>query len=75
MIVFQTEHIKTFNYIVHHFLEVEIFYGANIEIVNDMSIADRIEDLLPKYLFREQYFKCLKVFKELFYWTEDEFYL
>lgn len=75
MIVFQTGHIKTFNYIVHHFLEVDIFYGeADIEIVNDMSIADQIEDLLPKYLFREQYFKCLKVFKELFYWTEDEFY-
>lgn len=75
MIVFQTEHIEIFNYIVHHFLKVEIFDGKeNIEAVNDMSLADQIEDMLPKYLFREQYLKCIKAYKELFYWTEDDFY-
>lgn len=33
-----------------------------------------IEILLPKYLYREQYCKCLKVFKELFQWTAHTFY-
>lgn len=75
MIVFQTKDIEIYNYIVHEFLKVEIFGGKDkIEMVDNMSIADRIEDILPKYLFREQYSKCLKVFKELFYWTEDDFY-
>ncbi len=75
MIIFETEYIEIFNYIVHQFLELEVFHGVtNVEMIDDMDIGDHIESLLPKYLFREQYFKCLKIFKELFYWTEDEFY-
>lgn len=46
----------------------------DIENILDSAIADKIEDIIPKYIFREQYFKCLSVFKELFYWTEDPFY-
>ncbi|MEL7622691.1 hypothetical protein SDC9_207168 [bioreactor metagenome] len=70
MILFDTEHIKLFNYIIHHFLEVEIYNEDN----DDVDIADQIEIIMPKYLFREQYIKCKKVFEELYRWTEDEFY-
>lgn len=40
----------------------------------DTDLGDMIEDLLPKYLYREQYHKCVKVFEELFLWTADSFY-
>lgn len=67
MILFQTPHQKAFNYIIHHFLEVEVFN-------DETDLGDIIEELLPKYLYREQYAKCVKVFQELFYWTKDTFY-
>ncbi|MBU7320344.1 hypothetical protein [Paenibacillus oleatilyticus] len=69
MILFNTNHLKVYNYIVHHFLEIEIF---NVDAYID--IGDKLELILPKYLFREQYHKCIKIFEELFRWTEDEFY-
>lgn len=75
MIIFETEHIELYNYIVHEFLKKEIFNNnTNIEGINDMDVGDMIEGLMPKYLFREQYLKCVEIFKELFYWTEDRFY-
>ena len=75
MIVFPTEHLELYNYIVHIFLEKEIFDdNANIEHITDMYIGDMIEGFIPKYLFREQYSKCIEIFKELYYWTEDVFY-
>lgn len=75
MIVFQTEHLELYNYIVHIFLKKEIFNDSdNIEHITDMYIGDMIEELMPKYLFREQYSKCIETFKELYYWTEDIFY-
>ncbi len=39
-----------------------------------IDIGDIIEDIVPKYLYREQYSKCEKVLKELYEWTEDKFY-
>ena len=75
MIVFPTEHLELYNYIVHIFLKKEIFDdNANIEHITDMYIGDMIEGFIPKYLFREQYSKCIEIFKELYYWTEDVFY-
>lgn len=67
MVLFNTEHTKVYNYIIHHFLELEMFN-------EEVDIGDMIEILLPKYLYREQYLKCKKIYEELFYWTEDNFY-
>lgn len=58
MIIFPTEHLELYNYIVHIFLKKEIFDdNANIEHITDMYIGDMIEGFIPKYLFREQYSK------------------
>ena len=67
MILFQTYHQEVYNHIIHHFLEMEVFN-------EDTDIGDMIEILMPKYLYREQYSKCTKIFKELLHWTEDSFY-
>ena len=32
------------------------------------------ECIYPKYLYREQYNKCIKILKELYQWTNDKFY-
>lgn len=73
MILFNTYHIELFNYIIHNFLEMIIYTNVNNDN-DDMEIGDIIEDIIPKYLFREQYQKCLKVFEELFLWSKYEFY-
>lgn len=67
MILFQTYHQKFYNYVLHHFLMVEVFN-------KEVDIGDVIEEILPKYLYREQYHKCVKTFEELYYWTGDTFY-
>lgn len=67
MIIFPTEDYKEYNAIIHNFMEIEIFNG-------DTDIGDIVEDIFPKYLYREQYLKCAKTLKELFAWTEDKFY-
>ncbi|WP_217559976.1 hypothetical protein [Paenibacillus sp. GbtcB18] len=69
MLLFNTNHLKVYNYIIHHFLQIEIFNEDDY-----IDIGDKLEIILPKYLFREQYHKCIKIFEELFRWTEDEFY-
>ena len=56
MIFFDTEHAKVYNYIIHHFLELEMFN-------EEVDIGDMIEILLPKYLYREQYLKCKKIYE------------
>jgi hypothetical protein len=67
--------MELFNRVIHLFLESEIFGGElNIEATDKEIVSDEIENLLPKYLFREQYHKCLQVFEELYYWTADKFY-
>lgn len=68
MIIFQTEHMELYNHIVHTFLDINLFGDP------DIDKDDIIEDYYPKYLFREQYFKCIKTFEELYEWTEDAYY-
>lgn len=69
MILFNTQFSQVYNTIIHNFLEIEIFNNDP-----DIDVGDIIEKLMPKYLFREQYKKCIKTFEDLFEWTQDEFY-
>ncbi|MGG0815424.1 hypothetical protein ABE142_22560 [Paenibacillus alvei] len=46
-----------------------------MEVFNEETdIGDIIEEILPKYLYREKYHKCVKTLEELYYWTGDTFY-
>ena len=67
MICFNTSRTIIYNKIIHNYLEGEIFGDPEIDI------GDMIEIYMPKYLFREQYQKCLDVFKDLYEWTNDPF--
>ena len=69
MILFNTKHFELYNYIIHDFLEIEIFGIEDEEVISDMA-----ECIYPKYLYREQYNKCIKILKELYQWTNDKFY-
>ena len=40
----------------------------------DNDIGDVIEQIVPKYLYREQYHKCKTTLEEIFLWTGDSFY-
>ena len=42
-----------------------------INVNNDKG--DILEEILPKYLFREQYKKAVTALDELYEWTKDEF--
>ena len=67
MIIFQTQHQYFYNKVIHNLLEVFIF--------NDKSnVDDEIEKYMPKYLYREQFQKCVKTFNDLFNWTVDKFF-
>ena len=68
MILFESQFNGLYNYIIHNFLEIEAFGDE------DVDPGDILEDILPKYLYREQYKKCLKKFEELYDWTADKFY-
>ena len=69
MILFNTKHFELYNYIIHDFLEIEIFGIEDEEVISDMA-----ECIYPKYLYREQYNECVKILKELYQWTNDKFY-
>lgn len=69
MILFNTKHFELYNYIIHDFLEIEIFGIEDEEVIFDMA-----ECIYPKYLYREQYNECIKILKELYQWTNDKFY-
>lgn len=68
MIAFPTEQWKYFNQVLHQLIEFFI-----IDVYEELD--DYIEEILPKYLWREQRLKCLQVVRELYYWSdrEDEF--
>lgn len=68
MIIFNTENYELYNEIIHNFLYVEVFENPKIDK------GDILEEILPKYLFREQYKKSLKVLDELYEWTDDKFF-
>lgn len=67
MIVFNTENYNLYNEIIHNFLYVEFFEDPKVDK------GDILEEILPKYLFREQYKKSLKILEELYEWTDDKF--
>lgn len=67
MICFNTFRNKLYNKIIHNYLDIEIFGDL------DVDVGERIEDYLPKYLYREQYFKCIEVYRDLYEWSGDEF--
>lgn len=68
MIILNTYRSKIYCKIIHNYLEGEIFGDP------DIDIGDMIEDCIPKYLFREQYQRCIEVFEDLYEWTEDLFW-
>lgn len=70
MIYFNADHLEMFNCIIHNFLEVEIF---EYEEKNNHTIGDIIEPMIEKYLFREQYSKCIESIRNLYYWSGDSF--
>ena len=67
MIIFNTYRMEVYCKIIHSYLETEIFGNSEIDI------GDAIETFIPKYLFREQYQRCIEVVKELYEWTNDLF--
>lgn len=67
MIYFNTEKMVIYCKIIHNYLEGEIFGDP------ESDIGDAIECYMPKYLFREQYQKCIEVFEDLYEWTDDGF--
>ena len=67
MIAFNSYNCDIYNYIIHYFLEGEVFG-------EDIDIGDIIEIIVPKYLYREQYCKCKKTLEEIYFWTDDSFY-
>ena len=68
MIILNTHKSEIYCKIIHNYLEVELFGDSEIDI------GDTIESYMPKYLFREQYKKCIEVFKDLYKWTNDYFW-
>lgn len=60
MIIFQTDYQEIYNYIIHNFLDIEIFDDK--EVLED-TLGDMIEYLLPKYLYREQFFTIKRYFR------------
>lgn len=68
MIYFNTNRMLIYCKIIHNYLEAEIFGDP------DNDIGDTIECYMPKYLFREQYEKCIDVFEDIYEWTEDQFF-
>lgn len=70
MIVFETKRNALYNEIIHELLQIELKVG--LEFRTD-EMADTMEEIVPKYLRREQYQKCMETIEELFYWTNDKF--
>ncbi|WP_205400968.1 hypothetical protein [Streptococcus lutetiensis] len=66
MIIFPNLYYKKLNYIVHHFLDCSVFLETS-------DVGDWVEDIFPKYLYREQFQKCETVLNELYDWTTDPF--
>ncbi|MDO4432796.1 MAG: hypothetical protein Q4B80_05705 [Aerococcaceae bacterium] len=63
MLAFPTNQWKYFNYVLHNLIECFVIETYDL-------LDDYIEEILPKYLWREQRLKCLQVVRELYYWTD-----
>ncbi len=62
MIIFQNGCDKTYNYIINRMLK--------LEIMNEY-MEEQIEEIVPKFLVREQFQKCKQTFEDLFNWSKD----
>lgn len=62
MIYFETNHQKLFNYLIHHFLEIEC-----LEEIEQIDLSWYI----PSKFLEENEEKCLETIKEIYYWTND----
>lgn len=62
MIYFETNHQKLFNYLIHHFLEIEFF-----EFPEEIDLSW----YLPEKFLEENQEKCLQTIEELYNWTDD----
>ena len=60
MIYFNSNRIDVYCKIINSYLEIELFGDQQIDI------GDQIQFYMPKYLFREQYQKCIEVFTDLY---------
>lgn len=67
MIYFDNYRCEIYNKIIHRYLEIEVFGNGN------SNVGDKIELYMPKYLYREQYQKCIEIFTDLYEWTDDVF--
>lgn len=67
MIYFNTSRMDIYCKIIHSYLEGEVFGDPQVDV------GDTIEFYMPKYLFREQYQRCIEVFEDLYEWTNDSF--
>lgn len=65
MLAFPTNQWKYFNHVLHRLIECFVIDSYE-------ELDDYIEDILPKYLWREQREKCLQVLNELDHWTNVE---
>ena len=68
MIDFNCSRSTIYGKIIHNYLEAELFGDP------DINVGDMIEYYFPKYLYREQYQKCISVFEDLYEWTVDPFW-
>ena len=68
MIDFNNSRSIIYGKIIHNYLEAELFGDS------DIDVGDMIEYYFPKYLYREQYQKCISVFEDLYEWTVDPFW-
>lgn len=64
MIVFYTEKWELYNYLIHHFLNVEDMNCPDI-------LQDKIDAIVPVFFKREHYELCKTGFQELYTWTQD----
>lgn len=65
MIIFKTAGYEIYNRVIHNYMKFDI-------INDDIDIGDAIEEIFPKYLYREQYLKCKSILEEIFNWTSED---
>lgn len=66
MILFKSQHSQIFNKLIHNCLGFSIYDSI-------IDIGDAIDEILPKYLRREQFIKCKEAFDDLYTWSSDKF--
>ncbi len=67
MILFETRYVDIVNYTIHYLLERHV-------VETSLDIDDIIDEIMPKYLRREQFEACRKSYLNLLDWTVDKYY-